>query len=562
MRAVDILPGQLQRTVIVLFCLGAVSLVTGCTDDQRAKESKSTEIASTPSYGGIYRIPLGDEPITLDPALTTDIYGSFVVQQLFDGLVQFDADLNVIPSIAKAWSASRDGLTWTFQLHQGVTFHNGREVTAADFVYSFTRLLDAKTKSPQAWLFDRVQGANQFLAGTAERVEGFRALNRYTLQIILSEPYAPFINMLGVAQAKVVPREDIERLGSAFGHQPIGTGPFRFVKWVAGKEIVLQANETYFEGRPFLDQLHYQIFPAYDLQTILARFEAGEVEEAMIPAQERQRLIKESHYRFFRKPILSTLFLWINMRDPPLNNVKVRQAINYAIDRAAMNETIRKSRYIQARGILPPGMPGHDPELLGYTYDPQRARRLLAEAGYPGGKDLPPLELWSSVVSPEALAEHEAIKQQLEQIGITAELHTADNWKLYKAELLGKRPRALYRYAWYADFPDPDHFLFILFHSQSPNNFANYHNPQVDQLLEQARREFDYLNRVRLYRQAEALIMHDAPTVNLLYYTFEGLFQPYVRGIKLNALGEQYLPRKKIWLDTTYGAPANGAKSP
>jgi ABC-type transport system substrate-binding protein len=200
--------------------------------------------------------------------------------------------------------------------------------------------------------------------------------------------------------------------------------------------------------------------------------------------------------------------------------------------------------------------------LLGYTYDPQRARRLLAEAGYPEGKNLPPLELWSSVVSPEALAEHEAIKQQLEQIGITAELHTADNWKLYKAELLGKRPRALYRYAWYADFPDPDHFLFILFHSQSPNNFANYHNPQVDQLLEQARREFDYLNRVRLYRQAEALIMHDAPTVNLLYYTFEGLFQPYVRGIKLNALGEQYLPRKKIWLDTTYEAPANGAKSP
>ena len=120
----------------------------------------------------------------------------------------------------------------------------------------------------------------------------------------------------------------------------------------------------------------------------------------------------------------------------------------------------------------------------------------------------------------------------------------------------------MYRYAWYADFPDPDHFLFVLFHSQSSTNFANYHNARVDDLLVQARREFDYLKRVQLYRQAEEIIMHDAPTVNLLYYTFERLFQPHVRGIKLNALGEQYLPRKAIWLDPAYEAPSNAAKSP
>jgi ABC-type transport system substrate-binding protein len=197
---------------------------------------------------------------------------------------------------------------------------------------------------------------------------------------------------------------------------------------------------------------------------------------------------------------------------------------------------------------------------LGYEYNPTRARALLTAAGYPDGRGFPPLELWSSVVAPTALAEHEAIRRDLQEIGIPVELHTTENWKQF-TDILGKRPRAMYRYAWYADLPDPDNFLFTLFHSQSVKNFGHYNNPEVDRLLEQARREVDDFKRLQLYRQAETLIMTDAPTVNLVYYTVEQLFQLYVNGIELNALGERHVPMKKIWLDKAHYAFPKTAKS-
>jgi peptide/nickel transport system substrate-binding protein/oligopeptide transport system substrate-binding protein len=392
-----------------------------------------------------------------------------------------------------------------------------------------------------------VQGAKEFLAGTAERVEGLQALDTYTLQITLSQPYAPFISILGMVQAQVVPREEVERIGSAFGRQPVGTGAFRFVNWVAGEEITLEANEEYFEGRPFLDRIHYRIIT--DRQRALAEFEQGSLEDTVLLSHQPTPLRSDPRFKFFRKPQLATLFLWLETRDGPLSNHKVRQAINYAINLEAINTTIRQNRYVQARGILPLGMPGYNPDLGGYSYNLARARQLLVEAGHPEGKDLPTLELWTSVTSATALQEHETIKRDLEQLGLKVELFTAESWQHYTTAVLGKRPGAMCRYVWYADFPDPDNFLFTLFHSQSPDNYANYSNPTVDRLLEQARSEGDYLKRIELYRQTEAQIMADAPIVNLVYYTYETLFQPYVQGIELNALGERYLSMKKIWLD-------------
>jgi peptide/nickel transport system substrate-binding protein/oligopeptide transport system substrate-binding protein len=393
-------------------------------------------------------------------------------------------------------------------------------------------------------------------------VAGLRALDDYTLEITLSQPYAPFIAILGMPQASVVPREEVARLGEQFGRQPIGTGPFSFVTWEPEKSIVLQANENYFEGRPFLDGIHYRIFTTRDIQTVLAAFEKHEIEDTPIPAPDLQRLRDNPQYRFFSRPLLATLFLWLNTRNSALQQRSVRQAINYAINRTAMNSIIRNNRFEQARGMLPLGMPGYNPHLVGYPYDPERARQLLAEAGYPDGQGLPPLALWSSVKSPEAQAEHEAIKRDLQAVGITLELHTAESWQRFEADILGKPPGALYRYAWYADFPDPDNFLFVLFHSQSATNFAHYSNPEVDRLLEQAQRENDYLKRVTLYREAETIILADAPTVNLLYYTFEHLFQPYVMDVEISALGERHIPMKKIWLDRSHHAFSTLAKRP
>jgi oligopeptide transport system substrate-binding protein len=550
-------PGRIS--IVLLLICGVVALWTvGCREDTRTHEAEQTTVGN---QGGVYRKPLRNEPRALDPALAGSTYAVAVIHQLFDGLVQFDANLNIIPSLAKSWNAFQNGVVWTFKLREGVSFHNGREVTAEDVVYSFTRLMDPNTNSPSIWLFERVKGVEAFRAGTVDRIEGLVALDQYTVQITLSKPYAPFIRMLGIVPARVVPREEIERLGDAFSRQPIGTGPFRFVRWESGKEIVLQANESYFEGRPFIDKLHYRIFPGADHEAILAEFEAGKLEDSLLPVSARQRLLGNSKYRLFRKPLLATLFLWLDMREGPLSNLKVRQAINLTINREMINATIRQNRQVQARGILPPGMPGYNPELSDYDYNPDRARQLLAEAGYPGGAGLPPLQLWSSVQSPTSRLEHEAIKGDLERIGMTIELRKAKSWSHFLQEILGQQPNAMYRYAWFADFPDPDNFLFMLFNSKSNRNYANYHNPQVDLILDQAQSENDYLRRLELYRQAETIIIADVPTLNLVHYSFEHLFQPYVRGVALNALGESYIPMKKIWLDMTHHAYPKTLKS-
>jgi peptide/nickel transport system substrate-binding protein/oligopeptide transport system substrate-binding protein len=538
--------------MIVLILMGLLPVILGCQD--RQETSGSNETASINQYGGVYHKALHHDPPTLDPALATGLYDESLMPQIFDGLVQFDTNLNVIPSVAKSWEATHDGLVWTFYLRQDVTFHNGRKVTAEDFVYSFTRLIAPQTKSPRTWLFRRVKGAAAFRDGKADTIDGLRALEPYTLQITLSEPDAPFIRMLGVAQAKVVPREEVERQNMAFGRHPVGTGPFRFVDWTPGKAITLQANEAYFEGRPFLDQVSYRIFPGGDREAILAAFEKGEVYDAELSLPERHRLIGDSRFQLFRRPVLATLFLWLNAQEGPLSHLKVRQAINLAINREFIYHEVRQKRDVLARGILPPGMPGYNPELSSYAYNPERARLLLAEAGYPDGKGLAPIELWNSATPDLVRAENAAIKRDLQQIGITIELKTAKNWKHFKTKILGKLPGAIYRSSWHSDFPDPDYFLFLLFHSGSANNYSHYSNSEVDRLLAQAQIEVDYLHRLELYRKAEQIIIADVPSINLVHYAFEHLFQPYVRGITLNALGTHYIAMKEIWLDTTHHA--------
>ena len=295
--------GQRWRIILVSLCSWCLVLAVGCKDTNQPDEGQDKRTVAVPKYGGTYRIAFWQESLTFDPAFLTDVYATSIAQQIFDGLVQFDANLNVVPSIAKSWEASRDGLVWTFHLRQGVKFHHGREVHADDFVYTFTRILDPRTASPRAWLFERVEGAAKFRAGEAERVEGLQALDAYTLQITLSQPYAPFITLLGMAQAQVVPREEVQRLGAEFGRRPIGTGPFRFVNWVAGEEIALEANEAYYDGRPFLDRLHYRIIKNY--QDILAEFAKGALEEVdlTLTSQEGTPLSRDPRFRFVRKPL-------------------------------------------------------------------------------------------------------------------------------------------------------------------------------------------------------------------------------------------------------------------
>ncbi|MGH7389206.1 MAG: ABC transporter substrate-binding protein [Candidatus Rokuibacteriota bacterium] len=497
---------------------------------------------------GVYRRPLGNDPETLDPARISDVYSRSVSQQIFDGLVQFDRTLSIAPALAQFWKASRDGLTWTFTLRKGVKFHHGREVTADDVVYSFTRILDPRVRSGAADVFSGIRGAADFRAGKVRHVAGITALDRYTVQVALDEAPVPFVSLLAVGHAKIVPREVVERDSDGFGVRPVGTGPFKFERWERGREIVLAANADYFDGAPRLARVVYRVFPGDRWEVMHEEFRRGALEDSPIPTQNYRAIIGRSDQIYVKRPMISLRFYGFNTRTKPLDDRRVRQAIVHAVDRNEVIHDVLLGRFTLARGILPPGTLGFNPSVRSYPYDLDRARALLAQAGYPGGRGLPPLVIWSSVRLEQLLREHERMKVSLEAAGIPVEFRYLTDWPAYSKMLAdGKLPCFLY--AWYADVPDPDNFLSKLFHSRSPRNFFGYANPIVDDMLVAARNEHDMSRRVDLYRRAEQLILDDAPILPIMHHTYERLFQPYVRSVEVSGLGDPYIPLRKIWLD-------------
>jgi ABC-type transport system substrate-binding protein len=522
----------------------ALSLVISCHPEPAEKPKQAKP---KPQKGGIYRAALPFRPKLLDPAFSTDIYSVALMQQLFDGLVQFDRNLNVIPALATTWKVSTDGLKYTFALRQDVRFHNGRPVTANDFVYSFTRLLDPKEESSALSFFEKVVGAVSYRSGKSKEILGLKALDSHTLEITLKEPFAPFLAVLAMKYSKAVPREEVERWGKDFGYQPVGTGPFR-LKSFESDRIVLGANLDYYEGPPYVDKVVYSVYPGAQNEKMAEEFLAGLLEEAPVYGKIREQLSIKATYKLLRKPTLSLLFYGMNCRIEPLSNPMVRQAINYAINKHQIVGEVYKDQFVVADTILPPGMPGYFPENASFAHDPQKAKELLEKAGYSSARPLPPLTLLSASHSKLAQKEFELLTQDLAAVGIALNVEYQTDWPAFEAQLRqGKF--MLYRYAWFADIPDPDNFLGALCGSSSSDNFMNYENPGVDTLLSQALTEVDPLKRAALYRKAEAIILRDAPMAPLLYLTFESAFQPYVRGLEISALGSHYIPLKKIWLD-------------
>jgi oligopeptide transport system substrate-binding protein len=498
-------------------------------------------------FGGMYRRMLGNSPSTLDPALLTDVYGRAVVRQIFDGLVQFDAHLKPLPALAEFWEASRDGRTWTFTLRRGVTFHHGREATAHDVVYSFTRLLNPQKPVPVTELFRCIQGAKEFMQGKTDNVEGLKAIDRYTLQIVLEEPLASSLVVLALAHAAVVPREEVERRGDQFGRAPVGTGPFKFVRWEPNQEIVLEAHDRYYEGRPFLDTVVFKI--GSSSEETFAEFLQGNLEETIIPSGMTEEVRADPKYRQSQRVRISTLslsYIGFNTQREPFDNRLVRQAFTSAVNKGAIVREITRTGGLPATGALPPGMLGYDPDRQGYSYDPEQAKRLLAEAGYPDGVGFPVVQLWSVSKADSTKAELAAYQRYLAELGVQVQIHVAPDWPTYQ-KMLEQGELPMFRLSWHADIPDPDNFLFPLLHSTSRTNRTFYRNPLVDQLLEQARRELDENRRIALYREVERLVMDDTPWITQHYGVSDYLYQPYVQGVEINSLGPRAIPVKKLW---------------
>jgi ABC-type transport system substrate-binding protein len=533
-----------MRRLLFLFVLGvSLTFGVGC---QRESAEPPEKTQLEPQKGGTYRAALPWSPRNLDPAFSTDIYSVTLIQQLFEGLVEFDRSLNIAPAVATNWNVSADGRTYTFHLRDDVTFHNGRPVTADDFVYSFTRILDPSERASALSFFEKIEGAKDYRSGASTKVEGLKALDSSTLEITLKEPFAPFLSVLAMKSSKVVPREEVERWGKDFGHHPVGTGPFRFESWEASR-IVLGANHNYHEGRPHLAQIVYTVYEGSQNEKIFQDFQAGLLEEATVFGANRERMSQTTEYQFFRKPTLSLLFYGMNCTRPPLMDPRVRQALNYAINKAKIVHEYVKDQFVAATTILPPGMPGYTPENAAYAYDPEKAKTLLRQAGYGPSQKKLSLTILSASKSKLAQQELTLVAANLAAVGVELKFQYETDWPTFEATLSSGNFE-LYRYSWIADIPDPDNFLKVLSGSNSRYNFMRYSNPEVDRILAQALAETDILKRVKLYRAAERITLSDAPMIPWLYLTFESVFQPYVKGLEISALGRPYIPLKKIWL--------------
>lgn len=530
---------RVRRSVVTAFCLSLLALLAFALAPAEAQKR-----------GGTYRAVLGADPPTLDPAQATDTTSSAVIRQMFDGLVELDEKMQPVPAIAERWVISADQRVYTFTLRHGVRFHNGREVKAADVKYSLERA--ARGKKP--WVVEKIVGAPEVIKGQAKEIRGVRVAGDSTVELTLERPFPPFLMLMAYDAAYLVPREEAERLGPEFGSKPVGTGAFRFVSWRHDDQVVLEAFRDHFRGAPYLDRIVYRIIP--DDNTRYQEYRAGNLEHVDIPTgqfravQADPVLSKELHVW----PILGTYALRFTLTQAPFkDNKKLRQALNYAIDKEAIARVLLEGSVLPARGVLPPGMPGYNPELAGYPHDRAKARQLLAEAGYPDGKGLPPITLHYNT---SALHKRivELVQAQLRELGITVQVANLD-WAAY-IKLVDDGGTQWHRMGWIADYPDPENFLTVLFHTRNigpPGNTSRFSSPEVDRLFDEADRLPAGPARLAKYREAEKILVEEAPWVFVYWYTSRLLEKPYVKGLERSAMSSapelHMAPLRKVWLD-------------
>ena len=496
--------------------------------------TKPTLEAKPPAQlGAILNLP-GGEPPTLDPALTQDATSATYIVEIFSGLVTLDPNLEVVPDIAESWELSDDGTTYTFYLRDDVKFHDGKPVTTQDFKYSIERACDPATGSVVAdtYLGDIV-GCQAKLRGQADEVAGVLVIDDHTLEITIDSPKAYFLSKLTYPTAFVVDQENVEGRRQPWTDEPNGTGPFRLAQYELGLRIVLERSEVYYGSpKPALEQVNFLLAGG----SAMTMYETGELDAVPVGLADIERVLDPSNplnkELSITLPTLSIFYLGFNVNKPPFDDQKVRQAFNYAIDKDKIVEVVLKKMDIKAEGILPPGMPGYNENLRGYPYDPEKARQLIAESRYGDASNLPEITLDVSGGGGAADRQVAAIVEMYKQnLGVDVAIQQTD-WATYLWDLRAHRYQMFGLTAgWIADYPDPQDFLDILFHSESRNNDMEYSNPEVDRLLEEARGEQDFEKRMELYGQVEEMILEDAPIVPLTHDVVYWLTKPYVKGM-------------------------------
>lgn len=576
----------------LLLITWGVTLVSfdGCKHRALPDRSALRPAAGGRWYGGVYRVNETGELRSLDPVAINDVTSAHIAENIYDQLLYFDENLNLTCELAERWEVSTDGRTYTYYLRRGVYFHDdpcfpggkGRELTAEDVAYSLTRCCDARTGTLSADYFrGKVVGAEEFYNATLvalqtntepkiRGVKGFQVLDRYTFRIELIEPFGPFEYYLAMNFTGIHPREAVEYYGKDFFQHPVGTGPFRFVRWEPDRECILARNPKYWKRDssgnqlPYLDGIRFS-FIKDDKVQFLELLEGNLEECYRIPSEffplvvDEHRRLRPTFARFqlLRAPALSTQYYGMLTTSPIFRDRRVRQAFCYAVDRERILRYVLKGQGGEPahHGLVPPAMPQYPAQAVnGYKFNPARARQLLAEAGYPAGQHFPPLDLQLNSGGGRNLLVAEAIQSQLaEVLGVRIGLRIVEFARHLDDIDHGHAP--FFRLGWIADYPDPESFLNLFYGklvpsdstAPSPLNSTRYVNPRYDALFEQARRTLNRIARNELFAQAEQIAIADAPMVLLFYDEDYRLLQPYVRGYRPNAMDKRQYAY--VWFD-------------
>lgn len=513
-------------------------VLAGCVSKAPSQRSESTE----PRYGGTLIFAKGKDATRLDPADITDAESSTVTENIFEGLVRFKPESTILePALATSWTVSQDGLSYRFTLRKGVRFHDGTPFDAAAAKFNF----DRQNTPESGQMFEYWQ---YFFEPVVKEV---RVLDDHTLEVRLKQTDATFLSNLALATMGMLSPRAVERRGVDVARHPVGTGPFKFKSWMPNEKIVLVAHEEYWDGRPYLDKLIFKPVPENSVR--LLELEVGAIAGMDgINPDDVGRVKEDPELAFYSQAGMNVGYLALNNEKAPFDSLKVRQAVRYAINKPGLVQAFFAGGTLgeAATVPMPPTIWGYHTGLQDYAYDPAKAKRLLAEAGYPNGFEM---TLWSLPVvrpyMPQGQRTAEAIQADLAKVGIRATITTYE-WGTY-LDKLGKGDHHAALIGWIGDNGDPDNFLYTLLDANNArhggaSNYSFYKGAEAHRLMIEARQVAEPIRRAELYRKAQEVIHRDTPMIPLFHAKQLAAFRKTVRNFKLHPTGKKYFAR--VWL--------------
>lgn len=508
------------RNLFYLFIAFGIVLLAGCSSDNT--EGEAGTATEGDKSGGTLVYGRGADSVSLDPINVTDGESIRVTHNIYETLLEYDHNLELQPKLATDYNSSEDGLTWTFQLREGVKFHDGTDFNADAVVFNFERWMDPENPYHEGdfpyypFLYGGFKGDENHL------IESVTATGEHELEIVLKRKTAPFLSYLAISMFGIASPAAIEQYGAGIGENPVGTGPFKFDEWNRNNTITLSKNEEYWmDGKPYLDQVIYQVIPENSAR--LNALQTGEIDIVDGMNASDTTIVEDTEgIELLKRPSFNIGYMAFNMEKEPFDDPLVRQAINMAIDKEEIVEAFYNGLADPATSPLPPSLWSHDESLEKYDYNVEEAKKLLAEAGYEDGFTTE-LHTMSNPrpYLPEPMKIAEAIQSDLAEIGITADIVSSE-WATYLEDTKnGKHSMAMY--GWTGVMADPDNFLYPNLSKTNAEvpaqNIAFYKSDEFTSLITEARETIDQDKRTELYQQAQQLFQEDSPWVMLAYTT-------------------------------------------